>query len=627
MERNEEMKLASLLSRVIVTEVSQKLMKQLMDKFSNQTKDDEQTITTLINKFENYKQGLDVAKRDITKYSYNELKSLILGKEMDKQASKSVTQLKKKWDNLRENLPEEQSGPYRYQDSELRSLVAKFYDMYPYIDKEKRDIMKYDFLTLTNFVRENYAKVMNKVITNVMSKDKEFIEMGSNLDTLLFYIQSYVQNRDRVPRGTKPVGMMTFHELEQLVDGTLAQTEEGAEKYKEDFSDIDRVYQENNLTIFSPKSKDQCVRLKNGRTWCTSREGGGNLYYNYRLGNERTLYYVIDQDKPFGDLNYAVVILVDPYGGMALADGSNSGRYSGHSNIPWSEIEEKIPKLKGLESMFKPIPLTQEERDLIQKVKGARVGNDPYESLGDERTVEMWLEYNSPKLNDEQYIRLSPELKKKYISLGFNLSGRQLQESPEGVISHYINKKKEKLATTSLDSLTDEDIALLRLPTMKKLKEKLKTNFAQSFMKGSVKDGKFVLRYPSDATSKYVALYGFDELFESIPEDIKSMDITVMSDSSLGMKIPSSIGRFKKLRMIHFENFLEELPQELSQFNNLEYLSIPNNKNLKSIPEFVADLPELTLLNVSGGDPNIQIPKKILEKADDPESQLHLFLP
>lgn len=626
METNEEMKLASLLSRVIVTEVSQKLIKQLMDKFSSQTTDDEKIITTLINKFENYKQGLAVEKRDITKYSYNELKSLILSKEMEKQSSKSITQLKQKWDKLRENLPEEQSGPYRYQDSVLRSLVAKFYDMYPYIDKTDRDIMKYDFLTLTNFVRENYSKVMNKVITKAMSKDKDFIEMGSNLETLLFYIQSYVQNRDRVPRGTKPVGTMTFHELEQLVDGTLSQTDEGAEKYKEDFSDIDRVYEKNNLIIFSPKSKDQCVRLKNGRTWCTSREGGGNLYYNYRLGNERTLYYVIDQDKPFNDLNYALVILVDPYGGKSLADGSNSGRYSGHVNIPWSEIEEKVPKLKGLESMFKPMPLTEEERELIQKVKGARVGDDPYESLGDEKTVEMWLEYNSPKLNDEQYIRISPELKKKYISLGFNLSGKQLQNSPEGVISHYINKKKEKLANTGLDSLSDEDIALLRLPMMKNLKEKLKTNFAQSFLKGSTKDGKFVLRYPSDSTSKYVALYGFDELFESIPEDITSMDITVKSDSNFDMKIPNSISRFKKLRMIHFENFLDEIPEELSQFNNLEYLSIPNNKNLKKIPEFIADLPQLTLLNVSGGDPNIEVPKKILDKGEDPNSELHLFI-
>jgi hypothetical protein len=626
METNEEMKLASLLSRVIVTEVSQKLIKQLMDKFLSQTTDGEKIITTLINKFEDYKQGLAVEKRDITKYSYDELKSLILSKEMDKQASKSITKLKQKWDKLRENLPEEQSGPYRYQDSVLRSLAAKFYDMYPYINEKNRDIMKYDFLTLTEFINQNYGKVMNKVITNKMSKDPTFIEMGSNPDTLLFYIQSYIQNRDRVPRGTKPVGMMTFQELEQLVDGALSQTDEGAEKYKEDFSDIDRVYEKNNLIIFSPKSKDQCVRLKNGRTWCTSREGGGNLYYNYRLGNERTLYYVIDQDKPFNDLNYAVVILVDPYGNKSMADGSNSGKFSGHNNLPWSEIEEKVPKLKGLESMFKPIPLTEEERELIQKVRGARVGDDPYESLGDEKTVEMWLEYNSPTLNNEQYIRLSPELKKKYISLGFNLTGKQLQNSPEGVISHYINKKKEKLANTSLDSLTDEDVALLRLPMMKNLKEKLKTNFAQSFLKGTTKDGKFVLRYPSDTTSKYVALYGFDELFESIPEDITTMEITVTSNSNFDMKIPSSISRFKNLTTIHFENFLDEIPEELSQFKNLMYLSLPNNKNLKKIPEFIADLPELTMFNITGSNPNIEVPKKILDKAEDPNTELHFFM-
>ena len=622
MKTNEEMRLSSLLSKVIINEVSQKLINQLLEKFKKQTKDDENTILSLINKFDIYKEGLDVARRDITKYDYNELKSLVLGKEMEKAASKAHTQLKKKWDKMRESLPEDQVGPYRYQDSVLKSLITKFYDIYPYINAASRDIMKYDFLTLTDFIRQNYGKVMNKVINDRMLKDPDFVNMGSNPDTLLFYIQSYIQNRDRVPRGTKPVGMMTFHELEQLVDGVLSQGEEGAEKYKEDLSDIDTVYEKDNIIVFAPKSKDQCVRLKNGRTWCTSREGGGNLYYNYRLGNERTLYYVIDQDKPFSDLNYASVILVDPYGGKALADGSNSGRYSGHNNIPWSEIEGKIPKLKGLENLFKPVPLTKEERDLINKVKNVRVGENPYQSLGDEKTVEMWLEYNSPKLSDEQYAYLSPELQKKYISLGFDLTGVQLQNSSEGVLSYYVNKKKEKLANTSFDRLSPEDLDLLQLPMMKKLKEGLKTKFAESLVTHRGADGDAVeIKYPDDAVSKYIKLYGLNEFIDSLPNNIESFDFTNTKSTPMNLQLPDTFKKFTQLDTFHASNSFSEIPEVLKGMDTLQFISLPKS-NIKEIPEWIADLPYLIALSLYNADPNIVIPPKVQQKIDNGDLNL-----
>jgi hypothetical protein len=82
---------------------------------------------------------------------------------------------------------------------------------------------------------------------------------------------------------------------------------DASDKTKEDIEDIDLKYDQNNLKIFAPKTKDQCIRLKNGRGWCTSREGSGNMYYNYRLGHERTLYYVIDEDKKYDDLNFDYV--------------------------------------------------------------------------------------------------------------------------------------------------------------------------------------------------------------------------------------------------------------------------------------------------------------------------------
>jgi len=608
MENNFEMRLTPLLSNVIIKEVSQKLANQLLSKFKEQTKDSDETILSIINKFDKYKEGLDQSKRDITKYKYADLKSLIIGKEMEKAADTAFTKLKKKWDKLKQSNPE----LYQYADATLKGLVARFYDMYPMLKPEQRDIMKYDYLELTDFIQKNYSKLMNVGINKKMEKDPDL----TNKEALLFYIQSFIQNRDRVPRGTKPVLAMTFHELEQLVDGTLAQGDEGAEKYSNDYEGIDRVYDENNLIVFAPKSKDQCVRLKNGRTWCTSREGGGNLYYNYRLGNERTLYYVIDQDKPFKDLNYASVILVDPYGRMALADGSNSGRYSGHQNIPWSEIEEKIPKLKGKESLFQPKPLTQEEKELINVVRNMRVGDNPMED-GDEKTIEMWLEYNSPKLNDTQYANLTPELQKKYISLGFDLTGSQLASSAQGVLTYYVNKKKEKLINTPFNQLSASDVELLSLPMMSKIRESLKEKFASSLVNVS-KDGQQVeISYPDDAVSKYIRLYGLEEFIENVPDTIDLFSITNTEGSSMNLELPPSFKRFKNLETFHGRNIVTKFPEVLKGMNSLEFITLPHNPGIDEIPEWVADLPNLLAIGLNDGNPNVKIGPKVMAKIDE----------
>jgi hypothetical protein len=267
------------------------------------------------------------------------------------------------------------------------------------------------------------------------------------------------------------------------LDG-LEGKKDATDKNKQEVDDIDLKYDQNNLKIFAPKTKDQCIRLKNGRGWCTSREGSGNMYYNYRLGNERTLYYVIDEDKSFDDLNFATVILVDPDGRKSMADKSNSGRYGGSTNLPWNEIVSKVPKLEGLENIFVPEPLTQQERELINVVRNARVGNNPMESFENPQQVEMWLEYNSPTLNDIQYSNLTPDLKKKYIALGMNLSSPMIKTSEPEVLKYYIGKKIDVIKNKDISSLTNEEISLLETPMLKKLKEELKSKFASSITSG-----------------------------------------------------------------------------------------------------------------------------------------------
>jgi hypothetical protein len=382
-------------------------------------------------------------------------------------------------------------------------------------------------------------------------------------------------------------------------------------KEREKNTDIDlipTVYKDNNLTIFAPKKKNECITLQHGRSWCTSRLGGGNLYYNYRLGNERTLYYVVDEDLPFDDLNFASVILVDPRGGMALADGSNSGKYSGHQNVPWNDIVSKIPKLDGLQNLLKPEPLTSEEKELIRKYQNVRIDNDSNlnDKLGSDKDVELWMEVNSPRVSDKQYENLSPELQKKYIALGFDLSSQQIQSSKPEVLKYYITKKVDSLKTKGLGSLSEQDIALLNTPVLKTLKQDLKPKFAQALTAN--KSDYLELEFPRSDNAKFVALYGFDELFEMANDNVDAIMITNTTDSNMAFEIPAAIGRFKSADSIFFGNFISSLPDEIRECENLSFLSLPNNKNLTTLPwDAINSLPNLGFLNLDN-TPNLEYP-------------------
>jgi hypothetical protein len=158
----------------------------------------------------------------------------------------------------------------------------------------------------------------------------------------------------------------------------------------------------------------------------------------------------------------------------------------------------------------------------------------------------------------------------------------------------------------------------------------LKEIFKPEFMKGiSKSEGTSVsVEYPKDSASKFIALYGFDEFFESLPENIERLDFTKVGDNNLtnfALKVSSTIGKFKKLHALHLEDVVQELPKEIGNLENLVFLSLPNNKNLKSLPKEIANLPNLQIINLKGSNPNVQIPKEIENAVNDENRNMFLF--
>ena len=150
-----------------------------------------------------------------------------------------------------------------------------------------------------------------------------------------------------------------------------------------------------------------------------------------------------------------------------------------------------------------------------------------------------------------------------------------------------------------------------------KLKE-LKDYFKPEFAKGLVSKGekKVNIQIPEGAAGKFIALYGAEEIFDNLPDDIVSM-IIENKKTNATIKIPPSISRFQNLETLMLDNVIDSLPDEVSYCKSLNFLSLPNNKSLKSLPDSIGTMDNLSFVNISGCDPSLRIPDSIADKFDD----------
>lgn len=595
------MRLVKLLSSVVterstpksvLLEISAKLKASLVAKFKEQTTDSIDVIGDYIEEFEKYKNGLPADKRDLSKFNYGELKKIIDTKKFQKNEKELFGKFKKKEEKL--------------ERAELAKTVRKFLEIQSKFGKVK-DPTNYKFLDFSKIVNQMYPKYIKEILMDRFKKENTAITD----DILEYYISAYLENFDELYSQMPPPTQLSFSDFEHYIDGM----DKGlANAGKMSTEDIETVYDDNNMIIFQPKTRDQCIKLKNGRSWCTSREGGSNLFYNYRLDNRRTLYYVIDQDKEYSDLNFAVVVLVDPDGDMSLADGSNSGRYSGHQNIPWSEIVGKIPKLKDLKQVFEPKPLTKDELELINQIRNTRVNDNPIEDLGSEERAEMWLEIKSPRLSDTQFGNLTPVLRKKYIALGHDLTAGMINVSDPETKKYYISKQLDSIRTKSLSQLSDSDIAILNLPGMSKLKEEMKSKFATDFQSGD----NITIKIPAQKEGKYIALYGFDALIKNLSSNVKFFEIICTEKNYVQYDLPSEFcDRFTQLETLVMENIVASIPDNISNLRNLTVLNLKGNKELKTLPSSILKMGNLDMVILRNAPEDFTPPQGFEEYFED----------
>ena len=127
---------------------------------------------------------------------------------------------------------------------------------------------------------------------------------------------------------------------------------------------------------------------------------------------------------------------------------------------------------------------------------------------------------------------------------------------------------------------------------------------------------KVSIQYPDSAGSKFIALYGFDDLFKVLPKTLKNLEIINNGgDGSFSFDVPETIGEFTNLTRLHFINCVTRIPDSVCNLKKLSFLSLPENKKLEKLPACLADLPNLAMINLRGGTlrPGV-LPESIKQK-------------
>ena len=164
-------------------------------------------------------------------------------------------------------------------------------------------------------------------------------------------------------------------------------------------------------------------------------------------------------------------------------------------------------------------------------------------------------------------------------------------------------------------------IALLNGP-MKELKNYFKPEFAKGLTTG---DGQIftVNNFSSGNVGKFIALYGLDDLINSLPDTLQELSISD-KDKKHNIRVPETIGRFKNLTMLALDGFVDKVPQSICQLDKLNFLSLMDNPQLKEIPECIGNLPNLWFLNLKNS-PNAQVPQSIQDKGQNMGNGMYQF--
>jgi hypothetical protein len=279
-------------------------------------------------------------------------------------------------------------------------------------------------LKLTQLLNEYAQKVVNDLIKKYMVENPNLTD--DDIETIKKdYINRFEELKSSPKVDEKDITKYSFQQLKKLVD-SFPKKEKSSNNNVE-FSQTELIYNKAPLQIYHGSNERTCIKIKGdfAATWCISRSGGGNMYNGYRYaGTEPSFYFVKNLER----LNKITEINDDKYCFFVI-QFNNQGKYivtnaknDGDRRMTWEEILEIEPLLQGTESLFKNVPLTDEEKEYYRRFKDG-IEDGEYKDLSyKEKKIYIAITH---ELNDVKFKNTPNDLLNDYISMGVELTEEQ----------------------------------------------------------------------------------------------------------------------------------------------------------------------------------------------------------
>ena len=131
-----------------------------------------------------------------------------------------------------------------------------------------------------------------------------------------------------------------------------------------------------------------------------------------------------------------------------------------------------------------------------------------------------------------------------------------------------------------------------------------------------------MIKYGNDKFSKYISMYGNEQVFKNLPNDITRFYFEAELKDNYILKVPEELYTKQDLDILFMEGCLDYLSPAVGDLKNLRVLSISENPKLKEIPETICGLENLTVLSVI--NTGAEVPQCILDRDADPSDKFYL---
>jgi hypothetical protein len=217
------------------------------------------------------------------------------------------------------------------------------------------------------------------VMARLIEKFKEESE-DLNINITDEQLKKYIERFDVLKTSPKISDKDLFnYSLSQLI--RLITSSRGAEAPEAASITPDVVYNENGLIIYNGSNEGNCLNFGRGEKWCITRGSFNN--YRYDVNRKNCTFYLVKdtniQPRP-GDSNSDdfrksfFVVVVGSDNTYKVSDRTNNDVGGTGTEWdrwePWSFVESHFPSIRGLQSVFKYIPLSSAE-----KITQLRTGN------------------------------------------------------------------------------------------------------------------------------------------------------------------------------------------------------------------------------------------------------------